>query len=69
MIVVKLTTKEKYERLSPKSQGFIQYWEGRQPGSELKNLKNPYPPSSKAHDEWNKGQQLAVQAAQDSEDD
>jgi hypothetical protein len=61
-----LTTKAQYDQLPPSVQGFVQYWEGGQEGSELRDLQNPYPAGSKKAAAWYRGQQLAVQEAQDA---
>jgi hypothetical protein len=63
-----LITKAEYDTLSPRTQGFIQYWQGGRPGSELKGLTNPYAAISKEHKDWDAGQANAVQEAQDSEE-
>ena len=57
-----------YKLLKPRAQGFVQYWEGDQPGSGLKDETNPYPAGSADFVEWEEGQQLACQAAQDLEE-
>ena len=65
---LKLMSKAEYDRVSPYTQGYAVYWEGDQEGSELKGLTNPYAAGTKAHDDWNRGQQAATQDAQDSEE-
>ncbi len=63
-----LTTKAQYDELGPLQQGYAQYMEGDWPGSELKDLQNPYPAGSSRWAEWNTGQLRAAIAAQDSEE-
>lgn len=64
----RLYTKAEYDQMSPVTQGFWQYMDGDWPGSELKGLTNPYPEGTADHQEWERGQALGVQAAQDSEE-
>lgn len=63
-----LVTKKAYDVMTPTAQGFVQYMEGDWPGSELKDLTNPYPENSERYHEWNHGQALGAQQAQDSEE-
>lgn len=65
---LRLITKAEYDALPPRSQGYAQYWEGAKPGSELKVEVNPYSAGSHEYYEWQRGQQLACQDAQDSEE-
>ncbi len=64
----RLVTKAEYDALSPRSQGYIAYWQGDRAGSELHGLKNPYAAGTPAHEAWNFGQTVATQNAQDSEE-
>jgi len=63
-----LITKAEYDTLTPSEKGYIVYWQGSRPGSELKDEKNPYPEGSPEHAEWLRGEGIAVQNAQDSEE-
>jgi hypothetical protein len=61
-----LVTLEEWKTLSPRKQGYIIYMQANLPGSELKHhQKNPYPPGSQPHAEWNEGEMAAVLQAQD----
>lgn len=64
----KLVTRADYDKLHPFAQGYVVYMQAEWPGSELKDCGNPYPLASDDHFEWAKGQALAVQHAQDSEE-
>jgi hypothetical protein len=65
----KLITLEQYRRLSPKDQGFVIYVQAEWPDSELKeHQQNPYAVGAKEHEEWNRGQMLGMQVAQESEE-
>ena len=64
----KLYTKAEYDKLPPYEQGFIQYWQGEQPGSELKRARCHYPKESSERAEWDRGQLQATLAAQDGEE-
>jgi len=66
--VKRLISRAEYDALNAFSQGYAVYWEGDQPGSELHGLTNPYAAGTPEHDEWNRGQVLATQNAQDSEE-
>ena len=66
---IQLTTYQEYLKLKPQEQGFVVYMEVELPGSELKeHQKCPYPLGSRERKQWEYGQQLGVQAAQDSEE-
>jgi hypothetical protein len=64
---VKLVTKEAWDKLSPRSQGYVLYSQAELKGSQLKGLTNPY---RKGSDKWNAfidGERIACLEAQDSE--
>lgn len=65
---LKLITKAQWEKFSPRSQGYLIYWQGNLPGSELKNLTCPYRNGSKEQQEFDAGQFTAMLDAQDSEE-
>ncbi len=67
-VTKELISKATYDNLSPISQGYVQYWQGAWPGSELRDEKNPYPEGSKQHIEWEQGQLRGALDAQDSEE-
>lgn len=64
----RLVTLIEYRTMTPFAQGYVVYWQGERPGSELKGFTNPYPLGSAKHLEWNRGQEKAVLDAQDSEE-
>jgi hypothetical protein len=63
-----LFTRAVYDKMTPRQQGYTQYMEGEWPGSELKDLANPYEEGTGDAAEWMLGQQMGVLAAQDSEE-
>ncbi len=65
---MKLITKEAWEMLNPKSQGYILYMQEKWPGSELKGLYNPYRKDSKEWKAFEEGERIACLDAQDSEE-
>ena len=65
---IKLITKATWDKLSPKSQGYVAYWQGSFPGSELKDVTCPYPARSKEGKEYAAGEFTAMLDAQDSEE-
>jgi hypothetical protein len=65
---MKIITKEAWEKLSPRSKGYVLYMQGELPGSELKGLNNPYRKGSANAVKFEEGERIAVLEAQDSED-
>lgn len=65
---VKLVTLAEYWQLPAVSQGYIVYMQADIPGSELRDLKNPYQPGSSKYMCWSRGQQQAALEAQESDD-
>ena len=65
----KLITLAEFQKMSPRTQGYIAYMQADWPGSELKGHdNNPYPTGSADWKAWRVGESLAVQVAQDSEE-
>jgi len=65
---MKLITKDAWEKLTPRSQGYLVYSQSELKGSQLKGLTNPY---RKGSDKWNAfldGERIACLEAQDSEE-
>lgn len=65
---VKLVTFEEWAKMRPREQGYIQYWQGDRPGSQLKGKENPWPRESREYQEYKEGSFQAMLDAQDSED-
>jgi hypothetical protein len=65
---VKLVTKEQWDKMNPKSQGYCVYMQGSLPGSELADVVCPYRLGSKQAKEYAEGEMAAVLDAQDSEE-
>jgi hypothetical protein len=65
---MKLVTKDAWEMLTPRSQGYVLYMQEELPGSELKGLKNPYRKNSANYAKFEEGERVACQDAQDSEE-
>ena len=66
---IKLVTLAEYKNLKPKLQGYVAYMQGQQPGSELKGHDEcPYPAGSPEKAEWDLGQRIGCQDAQDTEE-
>lgn len=63
-----LMTKAMWEKLTPKNKGYVVYWQGNLPGSELKDVVCPYPLDSKERKEYAAGEFEAMMVAQDSEE-
>lgn len=63
-----LTSFEEWKTLSPFRQGYILYMQGARPKSPLRNKKNPYETGTREWKAFQKGEQQAVLAAQDSEE-
>lgn len=63
-----LVTLEKYKTLTPFEQGFVHYMEAALPGSELKELQNPYEVLSDNFTDWNRGNFKAMIDVQDGEE-
>lgn len=59
-----LLSREEYDHLSPVEQGYASYMQAEWPGSRLPKT-NPYPPDSREHAAWTKGQTRAAMHAQD----
>jgi len=65
---MKLVTKEQWDRMSPKVQGYVLYIQASLPGSELKDMTNPYPEWMKAHRDFCEGEREAMLEVQDGEE-
>ena len=61
-------TRAEYEMMTPYTQGYTWYWEGEQPGSELRGLTNPYAEGTAECAEWRRGASQAALDAQDGEE-
>jgi hypothetical protein len=68
MSFVKLVTREQWDKMSPRSQGYVLYTQGGVNGSELWNASCPYPKGSKEYKDFSEGERIAVLDAQDSEE-
>ena len=64
---MKLITKAEWDRMSPKSKGYVAYLQAELPGSELKGLTNPYFNYTNQHADFCEGEDLAVQEVQEGE--
>jgi hypothetical protein len=65
----KLKTLAEYRALKPFEQGYVAYMEAEWPGSELKGHDtNPHLHGTSEWKDWQAGQALGVQHAQDSEE-
>lgn len=65
---VNLITKEQWDKMAAFSKGYAAYWTGGLPGSELKNVTNPYKYGTDEHEQYERGEREATQDAQDSEE-
>lgn len=65
---VKLITKAQWEKMAPRTRGYIVYWQTNLPGSELKDVTCPYPAGSKEAKEFAAGEFAAMMDAQDGEE-
>jgi hypothetical protein len=65
---VKLITKDQWDRLIPRIQGYACYMQGSLPGSELKDVTCPYPIDSREAKEFAAGELNAMMDTQDSEE-
>lgn len=65
---MKMMTKEQWDRMSPKSQGYVLYLQEKLPGSELKGVTNPYFAHTKQHKDFCDGELQAVLEVQDGEE-
>lgn len=63
-----LFTKEHWDKMSPKSQGYILYLQQELPGSELKGVTNPYFEHTKQYKDFCEGELQAVLEVQDGEE-
>lgn len=65
---MKLFTKADWDRMSPKSQGYVLYLQAALPDSELKGVTNPYFSHTKQHKDFCEGELQAVLEVQDGEE-
>lgn len=65
---MKMMTKAEWDRMSPKSKGYVMYLQAELPGSELKGVSNPYFEHTKQHKDFNEGEQMAMLEVQDGEE-
>jgi len=65
---VKFVTRAEWDKMSPKSQGYVAYLQAELPGSELKGLVNPYFVHSKQYKDFCEGERMAVMEVQDGEE-
>jgi hypothetical protein len=61
-------TREEYDALSPRQQGYVTYMRAEWPGAQIPK-SNPYPSESPCHDEWQDGARAAYILVLDSDDD
>ena len=64
----KLVSRAEWKELPPFDQGYLLYMQGSWPTSELKRVRNPYTDGSAEWIEFRRGEQRAVQDAQDGEE-
>jgi hypothetical protein len=68
MIPPRLPTKAEYDAATPFAKGYWAYTFSHWPGSEIPDTdKCPFPAGTDDHDQFQRGVQRAVLAAQDSE--
>lgn len=60
-----LISKKEFELLTPFEQGFVIYMQAEHKGSELKDIKCPYPVSTPNYEEFVNGERMAVLQVQD----
>lgn len=65
---IKLLTKEQWDRLTPRAQGFSAYIQGGLPGSELRDVTCPYAAGTQAAKDYAAGEFTAMLDAQDGEE-
>jgi hypothetical protein len=63
-----LITKADWLELKPWEQGYVLYMQAAHPGSELKDLDNPYPHNSEEWVKFEEGQQCALNDVVDGEE-
>jgi hypothetical protein len=61
-------TREEYDRLTPRQQGYTTYMRAEWPGARIPKT-NPHPPRSEAHAEWDTGARRAYIEMLDADDD
>ena len=65
---IKLMTFKEWEKLSPKSQGYVYYMQAECPGSELKGVSNPYNPDTTDFEDFQEGENIAYISVLDMEE-
>lgn len=65
---MKLVSLAEWEKLGPRSKGYVLYMQAEHPSSELKGKGNPYDKGTAQHTQFQAGEQAAVLDAQDSDD-
>ncbi len=65
---LRLVTRSEWEKLPPRSRGYVSYWQGGVRGSQIAGIGNPFAPGSREHGEYAAGEAQAVLDAQDSEE-
>ena len=63
-----LISLEAWRKLSPYDKGYLLYMQSSWPTSELVSAKNPYPSGTPDYQDFCRGEQCAVQSAQDGEE-
>ena len=64
-----MITKQQFDEMSAYGRGFAVYWCGKNPDEpNVPDEENPYRHGTVEWSDWNRGQQAAVLAAQDSEE-
>ena len=69
MPYLNLMTKEKWEKLYPRVQGYVAYVQGGLPGSHLKGVVCPYPAGSVEQKEFAAGEFMAIMDATETKND
>ena len=62
-----LITKEEYDAMPPKSQGYVTYYQADWEGSKIPKV-NPYAEGTPEAKDWNEGNFIAMLQVQDSEE-
>ena len=65
---LKLVTKAQWDKMAPRTQGYVNYCQAMLPGSELKDVACPYPKGSQEAKDYAAGEFTAMLDAQDSEE-
>ena len=63
-----LVTRAEFEKLPPRTQGYVHYMQAAWPKSELRGVKCPYEPGTTEYLHWQGGEYAAMLEAQDGDD-